>query len=118
VNSRPAPASGSASARTIGNALAAAALGLALLAGCGSEGAETDCSLDACTVTFDRGANAGVNILGVEAKLVDTEGDRVTLEVAGERVNLTTDQPSTDVGGLKVSLESANADQIVVQISR
>jgi hypothetical protein len=124
VNSRPArasapaPASGSGSARTIVNALAAATLGLALLAGCGSEGADTDCSLDACTVTFDRGANAGVNILGVEAKLVDTEGDRVTLEVAGERVNLTTDQPSTDVGGLKVSLESANADQVVVQISR
>ena len=31
------------------------ALGVALLAGCSSEGASTDCGLDQCTVTFDRG---------------------------------------------------------------
>jgi hypothetical protein len=102
----------------LATALATAALGLALLAGCSSDGAQTDCSLNACTVTFDRGADAGVNILGVEAKLIGTEDDRVTLEVAGEQVTLTTSQPSTEVGGLQVSLESANEDQIVVQISR
>jgi hypothetical protein len=112
VTSRP------RTATALATALATATLGLALLAGCSSDGAQTDCSLNACTVTFDRGADAGVNILGVEAKLVGTEGDRVTLEVAGEQVTLTTDQPSTEVGGLQVSLESANEDQIVVQISR
>jgi hypothetical protein len=112
VTSRP------RAATTLATALATAVLGLALLAGCSSEGADTDCSLNACTVTFDRGAEAGVNILGVDAKLVGTEGDRVTLEVAGEQVTLTTSQPSTQVGGLQVSLESANDEQIVVQISR
>jgi hypothetical protein len=116
VTSRPRTATARATA--LAAAVVAAVLGLGLLAGCGSEGADTDCSLDACTVTFDRGAEAGVNILGVEAKLVGSEGDRVTLEVAGEQVTLSTSQPSTEVGGLQVSLESADADQIVVQISR
>ena len=118
MNTRPRTAPIRVPARVPARALAAAALGLALLAGCGSEGAETDCSLDACTVTFDRGAEAGVNILGVEAKLVGSEGDRVTLDVAGEQVTLTTSQPSTQVGGLDVSLESADADRVVVQIAR
>jgi hypothetical protein len=99
-------------------ALVATVLGLALVAGCDSEGADTDCSLNACTVTFDRGADASVNILGVEAKLVGAEGDQVTLEVAGERVSLTPGQAATEVGGLQVELESADADQVVVQISR
>jgi len=89
-----------------------------LLTGCGGDGSNVDCTLSDCTVTFDRGADASVNILGVEAKLVGAEGDRVTLEVAGEQVSLSTSQPSTEVGGLQVSLESANSEQIVVQISR
>jgi len=102
--------------------LATATLFLAVLlgplAGCGSDGADTDCSLSQCTVTFDRGVDASASILGVEAKLVGTEGDQVTLEVAGERVSLTADQASTDVGGLQVSLESVTDQQVVVQISR
>jgi hypothetical protein len=97
---------------------AALALSLALLAGCDSEGAETSCSLDACTVTFDRGVEASANILGVEAKLVGTQGNQVTLEVAGEQVSLTTGQAATQVGGLSVSLQSLTDKQVVVQISR
>lgn len=100
------------------SAAAALALAAALLAGCSSDGADTDCSLNSCTVTFDRGADAGVNILGVEAKLVGAEGDEVTLEVAGEQVTLAPGQAATEVGGLQVSLERADAEQIVVKISR
>jgi hypothetical protein len=99
-------------------ALAGLALGFGLLAGCSSEGAETNCSLDECTVTFDRGADARANILGVEAKLVGAEDDRVTLEVAGERVSLTTGQAATEVSGLRVSLQSVDDANVVVQIAR
>src|SRR5688500_5641979 len=59
-----------APARRAAGLLAGLALGAAVLAGCSSEGARTDCGLDACTVTFDRGVDASANILGVEAKLI------------------------------------------------
>jgi hypothetical protein len=104
--------------RRAATALAAAVLGLAALAGCSSEGADTDCSLDACTVTFDRGVDASANILGVEAKLVNAEDDKVTLEVAGEQVSLTTGQAATEVAGMAVTLESVDDKTAVVQIAR
>jgi hypothetical protein len=69
-------------ARTpIARAAAALALGAALLAGCSSDGASTDCGLDQCTVTFDRGAEGSVSVLGVDAKFIGADGDQVTVEV-------------------------------------
>ncbi|HEX5595996.1 MAG TPA: hypothetical protein VFX61_08285 [Micromonosporaceae bacterium] len=38
-------------------------LGLGAIVGCSSEGAATDCSLDECTVTFDR---ASVSLASVD----------------------------------------------------
>lgn len=104
--------------RRVAGLIAGLALGLTVLAGCDSQGAQTDCSLDACTVTFDRGVDARVNILGVEAKLLNSEGDRVTLEVAGEQITLTTGQAATEVGGLWASVESADDQQVVVRLAR
>ena len=96
---------------------------VALLAGltlpaCSTEGADTNCGLDACTVTFDRGADATASLLGVEAKLVKTEGDTATVEVAGEQLTLTVGQAAVDAGGLQVSLESLTDSQAVVRIAR
>jgi len=84
--------------------LAGLALGAAVLAGCSSDGASTDCGLDACTVTFDRGVDAKASILGVDAKLIGVDGDKVTLEVAGEQLSLTVGQQATEVGGLYAKL--------------
>ncbi|HEV7900099.1 MAG TPA: hypothetical protein VGP31_19880 [Planosporangium sp.] len=98
--------------------VAGALLGLAILTGCGSEGASTDCSLDACTVTFDRGVNASAKVLGVEAKLVAADGDKVTVEVAGQQLDLTVGQPAVDAGALSVSLESVTDSKAVVRIAR
>ncbi|MEH1016082.1 hypothetical protein V6U90_23595 [Micromonospora sp. CPCC 206060] len=105
-------------ARRAAGLLAGLALGAAVLAGCSSEGASTDCGLDACTVTFDRGVEAKASILGVDAKLVSAQGDQVTIEVAGEQVTLTTGQQATEVGGLFVTLDSATDTQVKVRISR
>lgn len=96
----------------------AAVLGLTTLVGCGSEGADTNCGLDACTVTFQRGVQASASILGVEAKLIGAEGDRVTVEVAGEQLQLTVGQQAAQVGGLSVTLDSVTDTQVVVRISR
>jgi hypothetical protein len=98
---------------------AAAVLSLTLLTACGGgEGSDVDCGLDQCTVTFDRGVEANASVLGVEAKVVKVEGDKVTLEVAGQQLALTVGQPATDVEGLQVTLESVTDSQVKVKISR
>ena len=98
--------------------LAGLALGVAVLAGCSSEGAATDCGLDACTVTFDRGVDASATILGVEAKLIGAQGDQVTVEVAGEQLSLTVGQQATEVGGFAVTLDSVTDQQVKIRVSR
>src|SRR5215211_2802157 len=57
--------------------LAALALGLAVLAGCGSEGVDTSCSLSSCTLTFDRGVSANASVLGMDVKLIGAENGQV-----------------------------------------
>ncbi|WP_341721203.1 hypothetical protein QQG74_11420 [Micromonospora sp. FIMYZ51] len=98
--------------------LAGLALGAAVLAGCSSEGARTDCRLDACTVTFDRGVDARASIFGVEARLVEAQDDVVTIEVAGQQLSLTVGQQATEVGGLAVTLDSVTDSEVKVDISR
>ncbi|MDG4801652.1 hypothetical protein [Micromonospora sp. WMMD980] len=107
-----------APARRAAGLLAGLALGVALLAGCSSNGADTDCGLDACTVAFDRGVNASATILGIEAKLIGAQDDQVTVEVAGEQLSLTTGQQATEVGGLQVSLDSVTDQQVVLRVAR
>ncbi|WFE39600.1 hypothetical protein [Micromonospora sp. WMMD998] len=116
TNRRATPAP--TSARRAAGMLAGLALGAALLAGCSSNGADTDCGLDACTITFDRGVEASATILGVEAKLVGAQGDQVTVEVAGEQLSLTVGQQATEVGGLQVSLDGVTDQQVVLRVAR
>lgn len=107
---------------TLGRRAATLAAGLALsaavLTGCSSDGASTDCGVDACTVTFDRGVDAKVSVLGVDAKLVGTDGDKVTVEVAGERLTLTAGQQAAEAGGLYVSVDSVTDSEVKVRIGR
>jgi hypothetical protein len=104
--------------RIIASSATALALGLAVLTGCSSEGADTDCGIDQCTVTFDRSVDGQASVLGVDAKLVNAEDDKVTIEVAGEQLTLTTGQAGTEVGGLNVTLESVTDNEVVVKIGR
>ncbi|WKU05169.1 hypothetical protein [Micromonospora sp. HUAS LYJ1] len=106
------------SLRRTAGLLAGLALGVAVLAGCSSDGADTDCGLDACTVTFDRGVDARASILGVEAKLIGAQGDQVTVEVAGEQLSLTIGQQATEVGGFAVTLDSVTDQQVQIRVSR
>ena len=96
--------------------LASAALGLAVLSGCSND--NVSCTLDACTVAIDRSTDAGVSVLGVEAKFISADANTVTLEVAGEQVQLTKGQQAVDVGGLQVSLDSITADNVGFVVSR
>lgn len=92
-----------------------AVLGLGLLTGCGDD---VSCGLDQCTVTIARETNASVEVLGVEAKFVSADEDTVTLDVAGEQIQVTKGQQAVDVGGLQVSLSSVTQDAIQLQVSR
>jgi hypothetical protein len=93
-----------------------AALGLAVLTGCSND--NVDCSLDACTVTLDRTVDASASVLGVEATFVSADQNTVTLEVAGEQIQLTKGQQAVDVGGLQVSLDSITGETVGIQIAR
>ena len=95
---------------------ASAALAAALLAGCSDD--NVNCGVDSCTVTIDRSTNASASVLGVEAKFISADANTVTVEVAGEQVQLTKGQQAVAVGGLQVSLDSVTQDQIGLQISR
>lgn len=86
-----------------------------LLVGCGSD---TECGLDECIVTFDRGVEAETSVLGVEARFISFADDIVTIEVAGERLSLSTDGQGTEVAGLWVSVHSADTEQVAVRTGR
>ena len=96
--------------------LASVALGAALLSGCSSD--NVDCGLDSCNVTMERSVGASASVLGVEAKFVSADADTVTLEVAGEQVQLTKGQQAVDVGGLQVSLDTITADAVSFKVSK
>ncbi|MFB9321564.1 hypothetical protein [Cryptosporangium minutisporangium] len=103
-------------AARLGALVAALALGLAVLAGCGGDNSQTDCNLNSCTITFERGVDASVSVLGVEAKLVNVENSQATVEIAGQQVTVPVGQDANSEGW-NVAVESITADQVVVKIS-
>ncbi|MFG1928371.1 hypothetical protein [Cryptosporangium sp. NPDC048952] len=106
----------SVKAPRIGGLVAAAALGLALLSGCGGEGSNTDCNLNSCTITFDRGVDASVSVLGIDAKLVDVQNSQATLDIEGQQLTIPVGQDAQSEG-FNVSVQSITADNVVVKIS-
>ncbi|MEU4622304.1 hypothetical protein AB0G04_20350 [Actinoplanes sp. NPDC023801] len=99
----------------IAAALASAVLGLTLLTGCSDD---VSCGLDQCTVTVQRETNAKVEVLGVEAKFISADDNTVTLDVAGEQIQLTKGQQAVEVGGLTFSLSSVTPDDVKIEVSR
>ncbi|MEU8804723.1 hypothetical protein [Spirillospora sp. NPDC048819] len=91
-------------------------LPLGAAAGCGGENATTECSLNACTVTFDRGVEASASILGVKAELVKVEGQMVTLKIAGQTVTVPVGE-GEQAEGFDVSVQSVTQDKVVVKIA-
>lgn len=91
-------------------------LPLGAAAACGGENSSTDCGLNSCTVTFDRGVDASASILGVKAELVGVQGQMVTLKIAGQTVTVPVGEGEQSEG-FNVSVESVTKDQVVVKIS-
>lgn len=97
-------------------ALAVAGVGASSLSGCSGKGADVSCSINNCTVTLDRGADAEASVLGIKVKLIGVENDQVTVDVGGNRLVLPVDG-SGQAGGATVVVQKITADQVVLQIS-
>jgi len=96
--------------------ISALLLGSAALTGCGND--NVDCGLDSCTVTIERDVNASASVLGVEAKFVRADANTVTLDVAGEQIQLSKGQQAVDAGGLQMSLDSINDGTVTFLVQR
>lgn len=90
---------------------------LPFIAACGGENTETDCNLNACTVTFNRGVEASASILGVKAELVSVQGNNVTMKVAGQQLTVPVDGQQ-EADGFNVAVQSVTEDKVVVKISQ
>ena len=105
--------------RHVARIAASLALGLALLAGCGDNGSDVNCNLNACTVTMDRGVDANASILGVDIKLVAVQNGQVVLDVEGNQVAVPVgDNSGTEVAGLVITVQEVTADKVVLQVTR
>lgn len=86
------------------------ALAFGLLAGC--SGNNVDCDLQSCTVTFNRGVDVPeAQVLGVPVKLVSVQGSDLTLEIAGNRI-----QVPAATGADGITVKEVTADQVIVEI--
>jgi hypothetical protein len=99
---------------------ASAVLAAALLAGCGGDGSNVDCSLDSCDVTFDRGVDANASILGVDVELVGVQNDQVTVKVADQQINVPVGDASgqTEAGGLRFDVQEVTDSKVVMKVSK
>ena len=93
-------------------------LGLALggATACGRQGSQTDCSLEGCTVTFQRTGATEVSLLGIKAKLVGVEGSNVRLEVVGQTVTVPVGGEAA-ADGFTVRVERVTDTEVVVRIT-
>ncbi|GAA3976883.1 hypothetical protein GCM10023085_69130 [Actinomadura viridis] len=91
-------------------------LPLGALAACSSENAQTDCTVNACTVTFDRGVEASASILGVKAELVSVQGQNVTMRIGGQQITVPAGE-GEQAEGFNVSVQSVTQENVVVKIS-
>jgi hypothetical protein len=98
-------------------AFLALALGGGITA-CGnsSEGTQTDCSLDGCTVTFPRTGTAEASVLGIKAKLVGVNGGNATLEIAGQTLTVPVGGEAA-AEGFTVGVQQVTDSQVIVRIT-
>ncbi|WP_083983676.1 hypothetical protein [Actinomadura hibisca] len=91
-------------------------LPLGAAAACGGENTSTDCSVNSCTITFDRGVNASANILGAKVELVGVQGDTVNLRIGGQQVSVPL-EAEQQADGFNVDVTSVTKENVVVKIS-
>ncbi|NUP29850.1 MAG: hypothetical protein HOQ44_24770 [Nocardia sp.] len=79
-------------------------------------GARSECEVSGCTVTFDRGVQAKISVLGVDTELTAVEGNTVTLSVAGQPVTVPVGETGS-VQGLNLTVQEVTQDKVVVRLA-
>ncbi|WP_040792483.1 hypothetical protein [Nocardia paucivorans] len=79
-------------------------------------GTKSECDLGGCTITFDRGVEAEISVLGVNAELTAVEGNTVTLTVAGRQVAVPVGE-SRQAEGMNLTVREVTPEQVVVEIA-
>ncbi|NMH93848.1 hypothetical protein HF519_20180 [Pseudonocardia bannensis] len=97
--------------------LAVLALALGGATACGGQGTDTNCSIDGCTVTFQRTGNSEISVLGIKARLIGVDGGVARLEVAGQTVTVPVGGEAA-ADGFTVRVEEVTDAAVVVRISR
>jgi hypothetical protein len=92
-----------------------ALLGAGLLGGCSNK--EISCTLNACTVTLDRGVDAKASVLGVGVTLVEVTKDQVIVDVEGSRVSLPTGGAEVQASGLSLKVQKVTDSQVVLAVT-
>lgn len=94
---------------------AAASLGISACTATGP-GARSECEVSGCIVTFERGVQAKISVLGVDTELTSVQGDLVTLSVAGQPVTVPMGE-SGSVQGLNLTVQEITQDTVVVRLA-
>ncbi|AHH19110.1 hypothetical protein NONO_c43260 [Nocardia nova SH22a] len=80
-------------------------------------GTTTECKVEGCTITFERGVDAKANVLGLEAKLEAVEGNQVTLSVGGQKVTVPVGESGSTGNGARITVREVTQDQVIVDIA-
>lgn len=67
-------------------------------------------------MTFDRGVQAKISVLGVDTELTAVEGNTVTLSVAGQPVTVPVGETGS-VQGLNLTVQEVTQDKVVVRLA-
>lgn len=99
--------------------LIAAPLAALALAACSAEGenASAKCDASACTLTFNRGVDANVEILGVKAELVTATDKTVTMKLAGNELTIPVGENETS-GNFDVTVQEITKDKVVLAVKQ
>ncbi|WP_249358791.1 hypothetical protein [Nocardia cyriacigeorgica] len=80
------------------------------------DGYTSECKVEGCVITFERGVDAEANVLGLKVKVVSVEGNMVTLSVGGQEVSVPVGE-SGSAEGNTITVREVTDQQIVVEIS-
>jgi hypothetical protein len=95
--------------------VAALSLGVSACTATGP-GARSECEVSGCTVTFERGVEAKISVLGVDTELTAVEGNVVTLAVGGQPVTVPVGETGS-VQGMNLTVQEITQDKVVVRLA-
>ncbi|WP_309138706.1 hypothetical protein [Nocardia cyriacigeorgica] len=80
------------------------------------DGYTSECKVEGCVITFDRGVDAEASVLGLKVKVLKVEGNVVTLSVGGQEVTVPVGESGSTESNT-VSVREVTEDKVVVDIS-